>query len=403
MKITIKLLKAETLTDEGYPLNVVITHQGVKKTKKIAFAFPGHWIDQEQIISVKHPDYDILMPIIADLKIRARKIMLQQYVDIDKAYNDLFKIDFSEILFMDFFANLISEMKLMAENLGKVNNFRAKNKLLGNIKVYENVFAQFGPHAFDCTLKSLDYATLMRFRNHQTGIGNSKSTVNLYLRTLRAVYNKGISFHKLSNERPFVGIFKGLNVKSYNSRKKYLSEASVQLLEQYDGGNEKQKYVDLFLLQFYFGGCDLIDVYYLKKKQFRRGRVLFERMKTDTGTRIDLKVHPKAEEILKKYECDGDWLLPWPKEREKYEVFRRTYQRGLIYVQEKLNISVLPEDGNLGAKVARHTFATRAKQLRIDEDIIRELMGHERNDVDNFYKDKYPEAVRDEALFRIIG
>jgi hypothetical protein len=30
-------------------------------------------------------------------------------------------------------------------------------------------------------------------------------------------------------------------------------------------------------------------------------------------------------------------------------------------------------------------------------------MGHERDDVDNYYKDKYPEAVRDQALFDIIG
>jgi hypothetical protein len=30
-------------------------------------------------------------------------------------------------------------------------------------------------------------------------------------------------------------------------------------------------------------------------------------------------------------------------------------------------------------------------------------MGHERNDIDNYYKDKYPEKMRDEALFKIIS
>jgi hypothetical protein len=29
-------------------------------------------------------------------------------------------------------------------------------------------------------------------------------------------------------------------------------------------------------------------------------------------------------------------------------------------------------------------------------------MGHERDDVDQYYKDRFPEAVRDEALFKII-
>jgi hypothetical protein len=39
--------------------------------------------------------------------------------------------------------------------------------------------------------------------------------------------------------------------------------------------------------------------------------------------------------------------------------------------------------------VARHSFANRAKNLMIETDITRELMGHEHDD--NYYKDKYPE------------
>jgi integrase len=43
----------------------------------------------------------------------------------------------------------------------------------------------------------------------------------------------------------------------------------------------------------------------------------------------------------------------------------------------------------------RHTFATLAKFKHYDQDLIRELMGHERNDIDTIYKDKYPEVERD--------
>lgn len=403
MTINLKLIESEPITDEGYPLSVFISHRGKRKQKTVAFARPIHWLGDEQIISVKHPDYDILMPVLADLKIRARKIVLQQFDDVNKAYAELFKVDFSEILFVDFYKKLIAEMNLVAVNLGNAKNLKEKNKLLGNIKVYENVMAQFDAFGSDVTLKNLDHAVLLSFKNYQIGIGNSKSTVSLYLRTLRSIYNKGIALNKLPDQKPFAGLFKGLNVKSYNSKKKYLDESSIRLLEAYDGKNAKQKYVDLFLLQFYFGGCDLIDLYYLTKKQRRRERIIFERTKVSDGARIDLKIHPKAAAILDRYAAVGDYLFPWEKDKEKYEVFRRTYQRGLIYVQQQLGIEVLPDGGNIGVKVARHTFSTRAKRLGIDQDIIRELMGHERNEVDNYYKDKYQEAVRDEALFKIIG
>jgi hypothetical protein len=34
---------------------------------------------------------------------------------------------------------------------------------------------------------------------------------------------------------------------------------------------------------------------------------------------------------------------------------------------------------------------------------MRELMGHERDDIDTIYKDKYPEAIRDQAHYKIIS
>jgi len=160
----------------------------------------------------------------------------------------------------------------------------------------------------------------------------------------------------------------------------------------------------MYLLEFYFGGCDLIDVYYLEKKQIRKGRVVLERSKVTGGPRIDLKIHLKAEKLLKKYKtADGDWFFPWNKEKTAYETFRNNARRALVEIQLKEEIEILPDGGNLGVKVARHTFANIAKGLMIEPDVIRELMGHERDDVDNFYKDKYPETIRDNALFEIVS
>jgi integrase len=402
MKIEIKLVTSRKETAEGFPLVVEIAHQNKRKAKTITFCKENHFIKDGKTISDKHPDYDVLAPILMEIKIRARKLILNGYNDVEKAYQDLFAVDFSQIGFVDYARKLIAEMKAVAEKLGK-HDLKAKNKLLGNVKCYENVISQFENFGKNVTLQNLDYAVLMQFKNYNTGIGNSKATVHLYLRTLRAIYNKGILFHKFADSKPFTGVFDGLKTRSYDSRKKYLDRDALVKLESLDLKSEKQKYLDLFLLQFYFGGCDLVDVYYLKKRQIRKGRIVFERTKTNTGTRIDLKLHPKSLAILAKYKGEEDWLFPWKKDNDAYITFRGVYQRALIYIQEKQEIEVLPDGGNIAVKVARHTFANLAKTLNIDTDIIRELMGHERDDVDNYYKDKYPEAVRDKALFDIIG
>jgi hypothetical protein len=402
MKIDIKLFDNEKESPEGFPLALQISHQGKRKRKNIAYCKGNHFIKDGKTISEKHPDYDVLMPVLMDLKLRSRKLVLLGWTDVEKVYSELFKADVAEVKFLDFATDLITEMKKTAAVFGKTD-FKAQNKLLGNIKCYEAAVASFKVYGQNLNFESLNYDVLIRYKNFRSGEGNSKSTVHFYLRTLRSIYNKGIWKYKFTDNKPFAKVFEGLKIRSYDSKKKSIDRAALSKLELSTGNLAKQKYLDLFLLQFYFGGCDLVDVYYLMKTQIHKGRVTFERTKTDTGKRIDLKIHPKAQTILQKYECDGDWVFPWNKDKTRYETFRRNYREALIAIQTACKIEILPTGGNLGVKVARHTFATIAKNLMIEEDVIRELMGHERDDVDNYYKDKYPEAIRDKALFDIIG
>jgi len=70
---------------------------------------------------------------------------------------------------------------------------------------------------------------------------------------------------------------------------------------------------------------------------------------------------------------------------------------------KQLQIDVLPVKAPFISKSVRYRFATIAKFKMIDVDIIRELMGHERNDIDTIYKNLYPEEVRDAAHFKIIS
>jgi hypothetical protein len=403
MKIEFKLITTRKENPEGFPLVIEIAHQNKRKQKTICLCKVNHFVEANKMISEKHPDYDILAPKIMELKLHARKLILEGYNDVEKTYDALFAATNDQVLFLDFAKKLILDMREMASKLGKSNELLAQNKHLGNILVYENVIAQFGDFGRNVPLQSLDYDILMRFRNYQLGIGNSKSTIHLYLRTLRAIYNKGILVHKLNNTMPFAKVLDNLKQRSYDNKKKYLDKDLVIEVENLDLQTAKQKYIDLFLLQFYFGGCDLVDLYYLKTNQIKRGRVIFERNKTNTGIRIDLKIHPKAEKLLKKYQVPGEWIFPWKKDKASYDTFRRTYQRALIYVQQHNDLEVLPNGGNMGVKVARHTFANIAKGLMIEPDVIRELMGHERDDVDNFYKDKYPELIRDHALFEVVS
>jgi hypothetical protein len=100
------LFTNENLTAEGFPLAVSINHQSKRKRKNIAFCHEKHFIQDGKTISEKHPDYDILAPILMNIKIKARKIILSQCKDVNVAFELLFAIDFSQIGFLDYARNL---------------------------------------------------------------------------------------------------------------------------------------------------------------------------------------------------------------------------------------------------------------------------------------------------------
>ena len=101
------------------------------------------------------------------------------------------------------------------------------------------MISQFENFAKNVTLQNIDYAVLMRFRNYQTGIGNSKSTVDLYLRTLRSIYHKGLLMHQLHDSKPLAGVFDNLKQRSFDSKKKYLDKDQILVLELLNLKTEK--------------------------------------------------------------------------------------------------------------------------------------------------------------------
>tara|TARA_R110002012_G_C11582884_1_gene605543 strand:- start:101 stop:1300 length:1200 start_codon:yes stop_codon:yes gene_type:complete len=276
---------------------------------------------------------------------------------------------------------------------------------LGTLSKYENAFNQLHLLRKTIDFTDLNYIFFHSFKEARLRSGNSKNTVHTYLAVFRSVYNEAVRRGVVSDQKPFKDVCKSVFVKANRTKKRNIHKKSIVILESAKHLTFAEKRAkDLFLLLFYFGGQDLKDVYYLKKSNLVNGRVYFMRGKLgDAGFQFDLKIHPKAQLIINLYTVPGEFVFPWRKDFTAYRSFRVSFRRNLIKVQHKLGIKILPLGGSMGVKVARHSFATIAKNLFIDGDLLRELMGHERSEVDTIYKDKYSESVRDAALFKIIS
>lgn len=317
--------------------------------------------------------------------------------------------------FYDFVDQLIEKQEKLVDD----NGVQKK----GNASVYRNASKQLYKFKPKLTLGEIDYTLLDDFKQYQLELGNKKNTIHSYLRTYRAIYNEAVRRNIIIDKKPFKDVFKGISVKKNRTKKRHLSKSSLYILENLENLAEGQKLaVDFFLLQFYFGGQDFKDVYYLKKNQVINNRVYFTRGKLDeNGYEFDLAVSGKAKKIIDYYKTNekGEFLFPFRKDYNGYKTFIRRVQKNLQVVQTNYNdhiarileqtgesfqkLTVEPHNTQISTKVSRHTFGTIGSRLFIEPDLLRALMGHERDDVDTIYKDVFPETVRDSNHFKIIS
>lgn len=381
-------------------LILIIRSNGKHREKKLATINLNYFDRQKMLPLPGHADYEDLLFDLGALKSKMHSLQFSKFNDVGLAMNYLLsaigvenKVS-SDKTYISFFQDLIAQM----EKKGKK----------GNAEIYTTVLTQFLKYKKNVEFAEIDASFFIKYRQYLTDldINLSVSTIKKYLSTHRAVYNKAVVLGVCEDAKPFVNLFKGLSVRARRHKNRYLDKEMLKKMRDFETTSVRdQRAIDLSLLQYYMCGADLVDVYYMKWNKISRGRYYFERRKLgEKGYEIDIKLFPEAMAIIEKYteNKNGEYIFPWGKGWAQYKTFRDNHLKALKSVQKKLKLELWPVNDNLTTKVIRHTFATMAKFAHYDPDLIKELMGHERNEIDTVYKDLFPQEERDAAQLKII-
>lgn len=395
MKAKVKLFKSDGTTDLGYPVKLILSHDKKVRRKTFHYSYEYEWNSKAGFPLGGHPDYDKLYDRISEINKKSRTSSFMELYDFDKAFDILLATTESKTESKDFYSFGYERVAALRtqEKFGNATTYKTALDVLKKVYPYLN-------------FKDITSDLLKDFRDTKKREGLKNSSIHNYLRTLRAIYNSAPNSLK-DGGNPFKGIFNDIPVKKRRARNRYFDKKQIEELEKlYIPQKALQRAIDLSLLQFYLCGADIMDIYYLKTMDISNGRVFLCRKKLgDKGEEFDILMPEKAKKIIDKYsepQEDG-YLFPWRKSPTAYKTWRKNHNRSLATVKKKLKITLQPRDDKWTTKVMRHTFATLGKYARIEEDLLRELMGHERNDIDTVYKDKYPQEERDAAQGLIIG
>jgi len=262
---------------------------------------------------------------------------------------------------------------------------------IGTAVSYEcakNSLNKFAPEAKfkDITPELLTEYEMIMLKN-----GNSKTTVSMYLRSLRSLFNAAISnndilpalypFRKNEYEKGKYEIPEGSNIK------KALDMADIKKVFTYKTvkGSIKDMAKDYWIFIYLTSGLNIKDLCLLQYEKIEGEKLKFVRAKTARQKKektIEAVLQPEALAIIKKWgnkKKDGKtFIFPVLTGKETPERQRQLIQQLTHVIND--NMKAIAEDLEitkpLTTYVARHSFATVLKRSGASMELISEMLGH---------------------------
>ncbi len=241
----------------------------------------------------------------------------------------------------------------------------------------------------DFTFNELNLDFLKKYEINYMSRGNSIGGLAVYMRTIRAIYNKAISAGYAEEEGyPF----KYYVVKNGKARKRAISWEAIQKIMNLKLPENSTLHTDrnIFLMSFYLQGMPYVDLVHLKMSNIVDGRIQYERQKTRQP--LNIKIPDQLLPVLKYFTTGkkkDDYLLPVITREsavgqyKDLEWARHRYNKNLKEIAKLAGI-----EEKLTSYVTRHSYASIADEMGIPLTAISQMLGHEKVSTTQAYLDK---------------
>jgi len=236
----------------------------------------------------------------------------------------------------------------------------------------------------DITVKFLnDYETWMTGKEKN----NTLTTVGIYLRGLRVVFNRAIELKNIESALYPFGVKRYEIPASSNTKKAFDSDQLKTLFQVKAETPEQEKARDFWFFSFVCNGMNMKDILHLKWKNIDNGQIIFVREKTKRTKKanskpIQVPLTDFAKSFIEKYgnkekEPNGfifsilDEKMTAEKQHfEKLKFIRFVNQ----HIKHLAKANGLTED--ISTYWARHSFATTAVRKKASLEYVSEALGH---------------------------
>ena len=276
-------------------------------------------------------------------------------------------------------------------------------KRQGTARTYENAYRRFKAFREDVDL-TFDELTPDMIECYEAWLIDKRlkqNSIRCYLRTLNTLLCKAVEEGMLNN----TNLFSHVRLSYVKTTKRAISEKELKVIANLELPENSTMALarDIFMFSFYMRGMPFVDIAYLRKTDLKNGMCTYCRKKTNQCLMVEWE---KAQQkILDRYAHQMEnrsYLLPIIKEEDGTEY--KQYQRMQININRALKkIGEMAElKMPLTTYVARHTWASVARDMNIPIAVISEGMGHNSIKTTQVYLNSIDISRINEANKRII-
>ena len=273
----------------------------------------------------------------------------------------------------------------------------------------------------DITLQEIDAEEMQSYEAYLKNVAKvCANTSSFYLRILRATYNKAVEKGLIPTpqQNPFKNVYTGIT----KTKKRAIPTTSVSSIKHWDATHDSNKLTykqelarDAFLMSFYLRGISFIDLAHLRKSDLKDGFISYTRSKT--GQRLSIRWEKDMQDMVDKYQAEtvsSPYLFPFlasdtkrknrtilDKRKDELRLYHNAESR-IAYHLKKLGAK-MGIQGKLTLYVARHSWATAARDSNISISVISEALGHNSETTTQIYLRSIQSSEVDDANAKILA
>lgn len=253
----------------------------------------------------------------------------------------------------------------------------------------------------EVVFSDIDHNFVKDFQSYLYGTGVVQNTVSFYMRNFQTIYNLA---YNSGIEMGDNNAFRKIQIRHSKTVKRALKQAVIEKIAKLDLSHSEplDKARDLFMFSFYTRGMCFVDIVYLKHADIVDGVIRYRRHKT--FQHLQVAVTAPLQKLIDKYGGDPIYVLPFLNESgqptlyKKYQAVYGLFYRNLKELQKILGIST-----SLTFHVARHSWATIAKEQGAPTSAISEGLGHSSEKTTIIYLKEFDSSIIDKINEKIVS